>query len=60
MSYPAHTSSIGDNWYCVPGIRPRNVICLLGASNVRRLKAEDLVGDSLVRKLEKKGRFYHR
>ncbi|MGE5220535.1 MAG: ABC transporter substrate-binding protein [Chloroflexota bacterium] len=41
----------------VDGIR--NVIRLLGASNekVRRLKAEDLVDDSLVRKLEKEGRF---
>jgi len=37
----------------------RNVIRLLGANNekVRRLKAEDLVDDSLVRKLEKEGRF---
>jgi len=37
----------------------RNVIRLLGANspNVRRLKAEDLVDDSLVRKLEKGGRF---
>jgi NitT/TauT family transport system substrate-binding protein len=41
----------------VDGIR--NVIRLLGANNekVRRLKAEDLVNDSLVRKLEKEGRF---
>jgi NitT/TauT family transport system substrate-binding protein len=41
----------------VDGIR--NVIRLLGANNekVRRLKAEDLVDDSLVRKLEKEGRF---
>jgi len=41
----------------VDGIR--NVIRLLGASNekVRRLKAEDLVDDSLVKKLEKEGRF---
>jgi NitT/TauT family transport system substrate-binding protein len=37
----------------------RNVIRLLGAHNekVRRLKAEDLVDDNLVRKLEKEGRF---
>jgi ABC-type nitrate/sulfonate/bicarbonate transport system substrate-binding protein len=41
----------------VDGIR--NVIRLLGASNekIRRLKAEDLVDDSAVRKLEKEGRF---
>jgi len=41
----------------VDGIR--NVIRLLGGGNekVRRLKAEDLVDDSLVRKLEKEGRF---
>ena len=41
----------------VDGIR--NVIRLLGASNekVRRLKAEELVDDSVVRKLEKEGRF---
>jgi NitT/TauT family transport system substrate-binding protein len=37
----------------------RNVIRLLGANNekVRRLKAEDLVDESVVRKLEKEGRF---
>lgn len=37
----------------------RNVIRLLGANNekIRRLKAEDLVDDSAVRKLEKEGRF---
>lgn len=37
----------------------RNVIRLLGASNekIRRLKAEDLIDDSAVRKLEKEGRF---
>jgi ABC-type nitrate/sulfonate/bicarbonate transport system substrate-binding protein len=37
----------------------RNVIRLLGTNNekVRRLKAENLVDDSLVRKLEKEGRF---
>jgi ABC-type nitrate/sulfonate/bicarbonate transport system substrate-binding protein len=37
----------------------RNVIRLLGASNekIRRLKAEELVDDSAVRKLEKEGRF---
>jgi hypothetical protein len=41
----------------VDGIR--NVIRLLGANNekVRRLKAEELIDDSLVRKLEKEGRF---
>jgi ABC-type nitrate/sulfonate/bicarbonate transport system substrate-binding protein len=41
----------------VEGIR--NVIRLLGSSNekIRRLKAEDLVDDSVVRKLEKEGRF---
>ncbi len=41
----------------VDGIR--NVIRLLGASNekIRRLKAEELVDDTLVRKLEKEGRF---
>jgi len=35
------------------------VIRLLGASKekIRRLKAEDLVDDSAVRKLEKEGRF---
>ena len=37
----------------------RNVIRLLGGANekIRRLKAEDLVDDQLVRKLEKEGRF---
>jgi ABC-type nitrate/sulfonate/bicarbonate transport system substrate-binding protein len=37
----------------------RNVIRLLGAGNekVRRLKAEELVDDTVVRKLEKEGRF---
>jgi ABC-type nitrate/sulfonate/bicarbonate transport system substrate-binding protein len=37
----------------------RNVIRLLGKNNdkIRRLKAEDLVFDSFVRKLEKEGRF---
>jgi NitT/TauT family transport system substrate-binding protein len=37
----------------------RNVIRLLGPSNekIRRLKAEDLVDDSVVRQLEKEGRF---
>lgn len=37
----------------------RNVIRLLGKSNekIRRLKAEDLVYDSFVKKLEKEGRF---
>ena len=41
----------------VDGIR--NVIRLLGATNekIRRLKAEDLVDDSVVKKLEKEGRF---
>jgi hypothetical protein len=41
----------------VDGIR--NVIRLLGASNekVRRLKAEELVDDNVVKKLEKEGRF---
>ena len=41
----------------VDGIR--NVIRLLGISNekIRRLKAEDLVEDSVLRKLEKEGRF---
>jgi NitT/TauT family transport system substrate-binding protein len=41
----------------VDGIR--NVIRLLGITNekVRRLKAEDLVDDSVVRKLERDGRF---
>jgi len=41
----------------VDGIR--NVIRLLGANNekIRRLKAEDLVDDSVVRKMEKEGRF---
>jgi ABC-type nitrate/sulfonate/bicarbonate transport system substrate-binding protein len=41
----------------VDGIR--NVIRLLGKNNekIRRLKAEDLVYDSFVRKLEKEGRF---
>ena len=41
----------------VDGIR--NVIRLLGTSNekIRRLKAEELVDDSVVRKLEKDGRF---
>ena len=37
----------------------RNVIRLLGAGNekIRRLKAEELVDDSVVKKLEKEGRF---
>ena len=37
----------------------RNVIRLLGASNekIRRLKAEELVDDSVVRRIEKEGRF---
>ena len=37
----------------------RNVIRLLGTTNekIRRLKAEDLVDDSAVRKMEKEGRF---
>src|SRR5258706_1229654 len=37
----------------------RNVIRLLGAGNekIRRLKADDLVDDSLVKRLEKDGRF---
>ena len=37
----------------------RNVIRLIGAGNekIRRLKAEDLVDDSVVKKLEKDGRF---
>jgi ABC-type nitrate/sulfonate/bicarbonate transport system substrate-binding protein len=37
----------------------RNVIRLLGAGNekIRRLKAEDLVDDSAVKKMEKEGRF---
>ena len=37
----------------------RNVIRLLGATNekIRKLKAEDLVDDRFVRKLEKEGRF---
>ena len=41
----------------VDGIR--NVIRLLGANNekIRRLKAEDLVDDGIVKKLEKEGRF---
>src|SRR5918992_4201453 len=41
----------------VDGIR--NVIRLLGANNekIRRLKAEDLVDDSAVRRIEKEGRF---
>jgi ABC-type nitrate/sulfonate/bicarbonate transport system substrate-binding protein len=41
----------------VDGIR--NVIRLLGATNekVRRLKAEELVDDAVVRKLEREGRF---
>jgi hypothetical protein len=41
----------------VDGIR--SVIRLVGVNNekIRRLKAEDLVDDSIVRKLEKEGRF---
>jgi NitT/TauT family transport system substrate-binding protein len=41
----------------VDGIR--NVIRLLGVNNekIRRLKAEDLIDDSAVRKMEKEGRF---
>ena len=37
----------------------RNVIRLLGAGNekIRRLKAEDLVDESVVRKLEREGKF---
>ena len=40
----------------------RNVIRLLGTNNekIRRLKAEDLVLDSVVKKLEKEGRFAER
>ena len=42
-----------------PRRRRRNVIRLLCAGNekIRRLKAEDLVDDSVVRRLEKDGRF---
>jgi hypothetical protein len=41
----------------VDGIR--NVIRLLGANNekIRRLKAEELIEDSAVRRMEKEGRF---
>jgi hypothetical protein len=37
----------------------RNVIRLLGATNekIRKLKAEDLVDERFVRKLEKEGKF---
>ena len=37
----------------------RNVIRLLGANNekIRRLKAEELIEDSAVRRMEKEGRF---
>ncbi len=37
----------------------RNVIRLLGAGNekIRRIKAEDIVDDRFVRKLEKEGRY---
>lgn len=37
----------------------RNVIRLLGATNdkIRRLKAEDLIDDTAMKKLEKEGRF---
>ena len=37
----------------------RNVIRLLGAGNekIRRLKAEELVDDSVVKRLEREGRF---
>jgi hypothetical protein len=37
----------------------RNVIRLLGATNekIRRLKAEDLVDDRFVKKLDNEGRF---
>ena len=37
----------------------RNVIRLLGAGNekIRRLKAEELMDDSVVKKLEREGRF---
>src|SRR5206468_9585765 len=37
----------------------RNVIRLVGAGNekIRRLKAEELVDDSVVKRLEKEGRF---
>ena len=44
-------------YFSVQGIR--NVIRLLGTTNekIRRLKAEDLVDDSVVKKLEKDGRF---
>ena len=37
----------------------RNVIRLLGAGNekIRRLKAEELVDDSVAKKLEREGRF---
>jgi hypothetical protein len=41
----------------VDGIR--NVVRLLGANNekIRRLKAEELIDDSAVRRTEKEGRF---
>jgi len=41
----------------VDGIR--NVIRLLGTTNekIRRLRAEELIDDSVLRKLEKEGRF---
>ena len=41
----------------VEGIR--NVLRLVGGTNekMRRLRAEDVVDDSIVRKLEKEGRF---
>jgi hypothetical protein len=41
----------------VDGIR--NVIRLLGMTNekIRRLKAEDLIDDGVVKKLDKEGRF---
>ena len=45
------------NFPTVEGVR--NVIRLLGATNekIHKLKAEDLVDDRFVRKLEKEGRF---
>jgi hypothetical protein len=44
---------------CPRGDGVRNVIRLLGATNekIRRLKAEDLLDDRFVKKLEKEGRF---
>jgi hypothetical protein len=65
----AHVEDAAEGYKSIAGIYEkkvypavdgiRNVIRLLGSTNekIRRLKAEDLIDDSIVRKLEKDGRF---